>query len=180
MARRSEDQTRVSVKLGTDQREYRDVFEYSLDSNVLSLMDTATVRLRNSGSFGFRRGDRASVYMTDPRVAGGEQREVLRGVIIEKDTQSDSRSGSVCTLTIGDLGWHLVNTCGPLWKCLMNTEWKKFVQDILDPTWGFQGVDTDNAFNRQLQQGLKLNQSRAAIAASRAPEDVFIPPVCFE
>lgn len=180
MSRRSESQTTVSVQLGTDRKEYRDIEEYSIDSNVLSLMDTATVRIRNDGKLTFRRGDPGLLMMSDPRVSGGQKVQMMKGVIIEIDKQSDSRSGSIWTVTIGDLGWHLVNTCGPLWKCLMNTEWKKFVQDILDPTWGFAGVDTDNAFNRQIQQGLKLNQSRAAIAAARAPEDVFIPPVCFE
>lgn len=180
----AENTTQISVQLGpAPAQEFRDLTEYAIDSSVLTLMDTATVTITNPAgarALTFQAGDPARIYMRDRNVSGGDERQILKGVIIETRKRSDASTGTVVQVTIGDLGWHLVNNCGPLFKSVMNMQFRKFLELILERDWDFAGVDVDNAFNRRLLQGLKLNQSRQAIAAARAPVDVFIPPVCFE
>lgn len=179
----AQNKTIVTVQIGDPPFEYSDVLEYEIDSNVLTLMDTFTVRFANpSGVLAddFVIGDPISIYMSDPSVSAGQKTLIMKGRVLGRDDEADAGGGTVTTVSGGDLGWHLTDTDGPLFKVVMNMTWANFIKLILEPQWGFSGVRTDNDFNLALQQGLKLNQGRAAIAAARAPVDVFIPPVCFE
>jgi prophage tail gpP-like protein len=94
--------------------------------------------------------------------------------VCDLDRVSDEQGGTVLTISGADLGWHLVNSCGPLFKSTMSINFAKLLELVIDPTWGFSGVRTDNDTNRHLSQG------RAGIAPPRSAVDVFIPPVCFE
>lgn len=158
--------------------EYTDIKSYTLDSNILTLVDTFEVQLANPDgvhSGAIQEGDPVAVYLADPTVNGGTRNLLLLGLVTAVDQVSDISGGTNITVSGADLGWHLVNNCGPLFKSLMGLTFQKFLDAVIDSSWGFQLPSrTDNDTNR------RLNQGRAAIAPARSAVDVFIPPVCFE
>jgi prophage tail gpP-like protein len=156
--------------------EYRDLLEYSIDSHVLTLSDAFELKFANpSGDHIIpKKGDPVSIYASDPAVSGGARVQIMKGLVVDFDYQSDDQGGTVVTVSGADLGWHLVNNGGPLFKSTMNMTLQQLLDVILLPQWGFSGVRSDNDLNR------RLNQGRAGIAPARSAVDVFIPPVCFE
>lgn len=176
----SEDLTSISLQIGpSPQQEFRDLVEYSIDANGLSLCDCFSVKVANP--FGARTGainvgDAVNVYASDPRVRGGAKVPLLSGgIITDLDEDSDGDAGTVWNISGADKGWHLVNDCGPLFKGLNGLTFGKMIDAVLHPSWGFGSPSRlDNLQNRRISQG------RAAIAAARAPVDTFIPPICFE
>lgn len=176
-------QTKISVQIGPGPSyEFSDLKRYTIDSNVLTLADACNFDIANPS--GRQRatinlGDPISVFMEDPTVNGGSKVQVLKGLVTGIERASDEGQGSHWTVDGADIGWHLVNNCGPLWKGLMSITFEKLLKEVLDQSWGFQGVRDNNDANREFLKG-KLNNARAAIAASRTPVNTFIPPVCFE
>jgi prophage tail gpP-like protein len=158
--------------------EYSDIKSYTIDSNVLTLADTFEFQLANldgAHSGDINEGDPVAVYIEDPAVNSGSRNLILMGLVTGIDLVSDTSGGTTMTIQGADLGWHLVNNCGPLFKTLMGLTFQKFLDAVIDSTWGFRLPSrTDNDTNR------RLNQGRAAIASARSAVDVFIPPVCFE
>jgi prophage tail gpP-like protein len=158
--------------------EYTDIKSYALDSSVLTLVDTFELQLGSADgghSGDINEGDPVAIYLSDPAVNGGARTLILLGLVTSIDEVSDIQGGTTISVGGADLGWHLVNNCGPLFKSLMGLTFQQFLDAILDPSWGFNLPSrTDNDTNRRLSQG------RAGIAAARAPVDTFIPPVCFE
>jgi prophage tail gpP-like protein len=156
--------------------EYRDLLEYSIDSHVLTLADAFELKFANPSGAHIvpKKGDPVSIYASDPAVAGGARALIMKGLVVEIDYESDDQGGTVVTVSGADLGWHIVNNCGPLFLSTMNSTFQAFLDSSIDPTWGFSGIRSDNDLNR------RLNQGRATIAPARSSVDVFIPPVCFE
>lgn len=175
----SEDLTSISLQIGPNpQNEFRDLVEYSIDSNALSLMDCFSAKVANA--FGARtgeinEGDPVSVFASDPRVRGGAKVQILTGLVTDLDEDSDDKSGTTWNISGADLGWHIVNNCGPLFLTLNGLTFGKTIDKVLHPSWGFKTpAKLDNLNNRRLSQG------RAGVLAGRAPVDTFIPPICFE
>jgi prophage tail gpP-like protein len=158
--------------------EFTDIKSYTIDSNVLTLADTFEFQLANldgAHSGDINEGDPVAVYIEDPAVNSGARILILMGLVTGIELVSDTSGGTTMTVSGADLGWHLVNNCGPLFKSLMGLTFQKFLDAILDSSWGFQLPSrTANDINR------RLNQGRAGIAPGRSAVDTFIPPVCFE
>lgn len=184
----AEDKTQISVQIGQPPPpggtqgsfvEYRDLVSYSIDSNVCTLADAFTLKIVNPA--GVRTGeilpgDPVKIFAKDPRVSGGREAQLLTGIVVDITESSDDSGGTVWDISGADLGWHIVNNCGPLFKILNGLTFQKFMDEILDPSWGFRTPSKidDNLRSRRISQG------RAAVAAARAPVGTFIPPICFE
>lgn len=168
--------TEISALIGKPAFEYRNILEYSIDSSVLTVSDNFELRVANpSGDHVTpNRGDPIRLYASDPAVAGGAKTLLVLGIVVDIESVSDDEGGTTLSITGADLGWHLVNNCGPLFKSTMNITFARLLELVIDSSWGFAGVRTDNDTNRF------LNQGRAGIAPARSAVDVFIPPVCFE
>jgi hypothetical protein len=171
--------TKVSVQIGqSPQREYPDLQTYSLDSNVLTLVDCCSFQIIDPEGVRSNEivlGDPVTVFMSDPRVAGGRDAQILKGLVIAITQESTDRGGTIWNIEVADLGWHLVNNCGPLFKSVMYITFQKLLDLSLDPSWGFRMPSrTDNNTNRRLMQG------KALIAAPQTAVNVPIPPICFE
>lgn len=175
----SQDLTSVSLQIGpSPQREYRELIEYAIDANALTLSDCFSAKVADpygDRSTEINEGDPVSVIVSDPRVRGGAKVQILTGIITDVDEESADGTGTVWNLSGADLGWHIVNNCGPLWLSLNGLTFGKTMDKVLDPSWGFRTpTQLDNLNNRKISQG------RAGILAARAPVDTFIPPICFE
>lgn len=174
----AEDLTTISLQIGqSPQQEFRDLVEYSIDSNALSLMDCFSVKIANP--FGQRagainEGDPVSVFASDPRVSAGAQVPILKGLVTGIREVSDESGGTLWHVAGADLGWHIINNCGPLFLTLNGLTFGKMIDKVLDPSWGFGATRLDNLQNRKISQG------RQGVLAGRAPVDSFVPPVCFE
>lgn len=173
--------TTVSAKIGG--QEFTNIEQYQLNSSALTLVDTFSFRLNNqNGSISndFGPGSPVKIYMSDPRVSNGDKILVLTGLVTAYESSTDESSGSVIDVTGADLGWHLVNSCGPLFRSIMGLSFEKFVNLVaLDKSlgYGFTGYRTDNEINRKSLQGLLR---REKIPQLRAAEPIIIPPICFE
>lgn len=175
----STDLTSVSLQIGpAPQQEFRELIEYAIDANALTLSDCFSAKVANP--YGARtkeinEGDPVSVVVSDPRVRGGAKVQILTGIITDVDEESADGTGTVWNLSGADLGWHIVNNCGPLWLSLSGLTFGKMMDKVLDPSWGFRTpTQLDNLNNRKISQG------RQGILNARAPVDTFIPPICFE
>jgi hypothetical protein len=143
---------------------------------VLTLSDAFELKFANpmGTHIVLKKGDPVSIYASDPAVSGGARAQIMKGLVVDLDYVSDDQGRTVVTVSGADLGWHLVNNCGPIFQSTMNLTFQQLLDIILEPKWGFSGVRADNDLNR------RLNQGRAAIAPARSAVDVFIPPVCFK
>src|SRR6185312_7059982 len=73
------------------------------------------------------------------------------------------------------LGWHLANNAAPLWFQLRGIRFRALLECVLDPTWKFAGVRTDNDTNRALKLG-----RAGAVQALSGSISALIPPIQVE
>ncbi len=170
--------TKVSVQIGKPAREFRDLKTYSIDSNVLTLVDCASFQIINpagANNAKIKLGDPVKVMVSDPRVDSGRDTKILTGLVVGVTREADENGGSVWNIEAADLGWHLVNNCGPLFKSVLGITFQKLLDLSIDPSWGFGSPSrTENNLNRNLMQG------KATIQAPTTSAYVPLPPICFE
>jgi prophage tail gpP-like protein len=154
------------------------IAQYSYESDVLQLGDPVSLVLPNPhGELNgkLRRGDALELYIADPEVAGGVGIRKLKGLITSRRASASTDSGSTVTLGGADLGWHLANNAAPLWFRLRGVTFKRLLERVLDKSWGFSGVRTENDTNRRLKLG-----RAGVIQAIQGSIDQLIPPIQIE
>src|SRR5262249_38677575 len=115
------------------------------------------------------------VFMSDPNIAGGQKVQKLVGIVVGREVIS-KEDGTTLKITGADLGWHLTNNTGLIWKNLNGIKFDALLKLVIDSSWGFQGVRSSNDLNRKLKQG------RAGFAASGVNTPLFsiLPRIQFE
>lgn len=169
------------VTLEIDGREYRNVKDYTYQSDVLSLADPFRVTLGSpDGDYGgtISEGSSVKVRMADPEVEGGTSVTKLTGIVTALEMSAARGTGTTLTVQGSDLGWHLVNNTAPLWFRLNRVSWKKLLEAVLDKSWGFAGVRDENTTNTKL----KLGRAGIQIFIQTTEHDfaAIIPPIQIE
>lgn len=158
--------------------EVRDIEEYVFNSDVLSLGDPASVVVGNAnGNWTGKllKGQTFELYMADPGVSGGQRTRRMKGRVIKRSSSTTKDRGRTISLGAADLGWHLQRTPGPLWYKTRGKTWDQMLRDLLDPSWGFEGVSASNLLNRRLNQGRS-----GQVAAINQVYKAVPPPFQFE
>lgn len=157
-------------------QEFNNISEYCYETDVLTLGDPFSVSLSNvdgeiSGQINV--GDTVKFFISDPDVAGGAKVPKLVGIVTQTDMTSDNDSGTRIVVTGADLGWHLVNNCGPLFHRYRGRSLNQILQDVIDPSWNLGGVRQGNDFNRKVKLG-----RQGVIPAQTAYQ--VVPPIQWE
>jgi len=158
------------IEIGGVQYECR---EHSYTANVLKLADTATVTIPCPDGYALSkagpvsiskvapRGALCMLYMSDPAVSGGALMPRIRGRVVRRSA-SGGGDGTVLTLSVADLGWHLTS-CGRVFKNIWGAQWETMIRSqILDASlkWGFVDVRGTNLLSKRIKLG------RAAVEAA--------------
>jgi len=127
-------------------------------------------------------GATVKLYLSNPNVNGGAPTLRHLGIIVARDPEFSPQTGSLVKVTSADLGWHLTNSCAPLWYNLRHATYRDLLDPaqfrlgkrgarkyFLDPSWGLKGVRASNNINRSLKQGV----AAAAVAAQQVIDPVF-------
>lgn len=158
-------------------QEYSKILEYAYDTDVLQLGDPCSLRLANpKGELNgkIKLGDSLELYFSHPDVAGGRRVRKLKGLVTSRQVDC-SDSGTTLTVGGADLGWHLMNNAAPLWFRLRGIRFRTLLERVLDPSWGYSGVRTDNDTNRALKLG-----RAGAVQALSGSISALIPPIQVE
>jgi prophage tail gpP-like protein len=158
--------------------EYPNISEYAYTTDILQLGDPCSVRLPNpKGQLNgkIKRGDSLELYFSHPDVNGGKPVRKLKGIVTSRHVECSPDTGSAVTVAGADLGWHLQNNAAPLWFQLRGIRFKTLLQRVLDPSWSFAGVRTDNDTNRALKLG-----RAGAVQALSGSISALIPPIQVE
>jgi len=137
-------------------QELPNITRFSYRSDVLNLGDPFAVTLANPrGKWTGKLPVGATVKysLTNKDANGGQKTPKLVGIITHRDVASDGGSGTVITLRGADLGWHLLNNSGPCWQPLQGITFQTMLNKVVDSSWGFAGVRTENDTNRKLKLG---------------------------
>jgi len=154
------------------------ITQYSYDSDVLQLGDPCSVVLPNPKGLlngKIKMGQTLELYIADPDVQGGTSIRKLKGVVISRQGSSSESQGTTVNVGGADLGWHLANNAAPLWFRLRGIRFSKLLQKVLDPSWDFAGVRSENDTNRHLKLG-----RAGAIQSTQGVFDQLIPPIQIE
>lgn len=146
--------TRVSIWVDGDEQLF--VEDYSIDNDILNVGDPFQIRVPNiDGRLAnrYRPGALCKIFMSNPDVNGGADVKVMTGRVVTLNYQSEAQGGSTIMIGGADLGWHLANTCAPIWVRLNGLKFSTLVSRIIDPTWGIAAVAFGNEFNRTLKRG---------------------------
>lgn len=165
----------VSVVIAGEQ--YDKISDYAYDTDVLQLGDPCSVRLPNpDGSLNrkIKLGDPLELYFSHPDVSGGRRVRKLKGIVTSRQVEC-SDAGTSITVGGADLGWHLLNNAAPLWFRLRGIRFRTLLERVLDPSWQFSGVRTDNDTNRTLKLG-----RAGAVQALSGSISAIIPPIQVE
>lgn len=166
----------VSVVIGGN--EYTKIAEYAYDTDVLQLGDPCSVRIPNpDGKLNgkIKLGDPLELYIAHPDVSGGRKTRKLKGLVTTRQVECTPDAGTMLTIGGADLGWHLLNNAAPLWFRLRGIRFKTLLERVLDDSWGFAGVRTDNDTNRALKLG-----RAGAVQALSGSISALIPPIQVE
>lgn len=154
---------------------FTNISEYCYDNDILQIGDPVSIKLSNpDGAYSnkIQIGDTIQLGLTDPDVGGGTKVSQYIGVVTEIDMQDDALGGSRIVVSGADLGWHLVNNCGPLFHRYRGKSLNAILQDVLDRQWGFLGVRGGNELNQKAKQG------RAGIINPSAVQGFqVVPPI---
>jgi len=166
----------VSVVIAGD--EYSRISEYAYDTDVLQLGDPCSVRIPNpDGKLNgkIKLGDPFELYVSHPDVSAGRKIRKLKGLVTTRQVECSPDAGTKLTVGGADLGWHLLNNVAPLWLRLRGIRFKTLLERVLDPSWSFAGVRTDNDTNRALKLG-----RTGAVQQLSGSVSALIPPIQVE
>jgi len=110
---------------------------------------------RSYWSARLRRGDKVTLYLSNPAVNQGRRAKKMIGRMVDLEQGNRPGTGRVLRVTGADLGWHLVHDFGPLGFAVNKTTYERLLKAVLDPSWGFAGVrwGDGNSLNRQVKLG---------------------------
>ena len=168
----SANKTRARLEVqypGESMHNLDEIVEFSYSSDVLSVGDVCTAKLvLGDGSIlrKVRLGSEVKLYLANAAVNGGAWTLKHRGRVITAD--SDLDQGTV-SLTIPDLGWHLVHCHPELHKRLRGLRLDQVVDPrakhgLIDPTFGLTTVRAGkdaNKLTRYTKQGKALAVAQA-------------------
>lgn len=166
----------VSVVIAGE--EYSQISDYAYDTDVLQLGDPCSIRLPNPNGHlngKIKIGDALELYFSHPDVAGGRRVRKLKGIVTSRTASYSADAGTTLTVGGADLGWHLQSNAAPLWFQLRGIRFRTLLDRIIDPSWGFAGVRTDNDANRALKLG-----RAGAVQALSGSITALIPPIQVE
>lgn len=114
-------------------------------------------------------GAEVRLYLANRDVNGGERNLRHRGRLVRRADKVDPSTGNTIKVTSADLGWHLMNSCAPLWFNLRKGNYRELLDPtkyrpgkngkpayFLDPSWGLVGVRSSNDINRALKQNVRV------------------------
>jgi prophage tail gpP-like protein len=168
----------ADVSLVIAGEEYPKISEYAYETDVLQLGDPCSARIPNpKGELNgkIKLGDPLELYFAHPDVAGGKRIRKLKGIVISRQVECSLERGTTVTVGGADLGWHLLNNAAPLWFQLRGIRFKTLLERVLDPSWNFAGVRTDNDINRALKLG-----RAGAVQSLSGNISALIPPIQVE
>lgn len=147
------------MTLVVDGTEIPDIRSFSYTSDVRQLADPFACDIpdpQKKWSPYVVEGAPVEVYLQNPEVNSGKKTKKLKGRIRKVKQKSSLGDGRVLQIQGADLGWHLTQTCGPLWFNLQRSTYKKLLEAALDDSWGFAGVRMENDTSR----GIKLGRAQ--------------------
>lgn len=174
------------VTIAVDGVEYANVRDYSLQSDILQLGDPFSCTIENDDgrlTGQIKIGAKLTVDFRAPEVKGGGAVKQMTGRVIRVRHVSSRAQGSVILVEGSDLGWHLNKSCGPLWLRLRRfRSFLEFIRRLIDPTWGFIGVEANNDANRALRRGLNFGRAGIIQTITINEKDflAIVPPIQFE
>lgn len=126
-------------------------------SDVLAIPDFCNLTITGLRKYRgkLQLGQTADLYMSNPAVQGGAWVKRFSGIIVRRNPQGKAKEGSTISLTIADLGWHLLGKA-PLWFNIKQCKnLYDLVTQMLDPSFGIKGVVGGN-LNNKLRQGVSV------------------------
>lgn len=161
---------------GTPVYEVDEVTEFRYSSDVLAVGDECSFTVVNQGgkyTALLRRGSTVQLYLSHPQVNGGAEALKFLGIIIKREAKI---SDGTIRVTCADLGWHLINSHGELWRNLRATTFEQLCDptvrhSLIDPSWGFKGLRSGkdaNRINRFRKLGIPLGRAAAQLALDAA------------
>lgn len=150
-------------------------FSYSHD--VLTLGDPFSVAVpdpRGEFSGAFARGSSVRLKLKNPNVNGGQPTLKHLGLVVRRKVAGSVRQGTAIQLDCADLGWHLENNDAPLWYKLRYGTMEKLLTDdrFISPSWGLQGLETDQEVANLLRRGKPLGRAGATLELAA---NAFVP-----
>lgn len=145
--------------------EIEDTVGFSYSHDVLQLGDPFSVTIpdpkgRYSGRF--QRGADVDLYLTHPKVNGGQKTRKHTGLIVRR-VASSNLQGSHIQLECADRGWHLLNNDAPLWYKLQYAKLEKLIEDLVHPSWKIGDPVTSKEIDVLLRRGVNNSRAQAAI-----------------
>lgn len=131
--------TSVTLTIGGKEIKTKD---YVYISDILNMGDPFSCTVPNpDGVYSdlITPGAAVEVRMADQNVSGGANILIFKGIVVSRDFVSNMQ-GSIMRVTCADLGWHLQNNTGPVWKSLRGLTWQGLFDALIDTTWKFKGT----------------------------------------
>lgn len=135
------------------------ITRFSYTDDVLSLGDAWSAGVPDPrGRYRdlLRRGSKVEVFLSNPKVNGGQYTRKLVGRIRQRNLTIDG-GGSVINVSGSDLGYHLQSNPA-VWFNLRWTDWKGLMRAVLDPSWEITDVRLGNDINQRLNNGRQEKQ----------------------
>ena len=147
--------------------EIEDTVGFSYSHDVLQIGDPFSVTIpdpkgRYSGRF--QRGADVDLYLTHPKVNGGQATRKHTGLIVRR-VASSNLQGSHIQLECADRGWHLLNNDAPLWYKLQYAKLEKLIDDLVHPSWKIGGPETSKEIDVLLRRGVNNSRAQAALVS---------------
>ncbi len=150
----------MALEIGGEEIPNLSSFTYT--SDVRQLGDPFSVEIpdpRQKWGRLVTKGALVKLYMSNPDVNNGAKTLKLTGRVRNVKQKSTNGQGRVLLVSGADLGWHLTKSSGPLWYNLQRHTYKELLSKVIDSSWGFRGVRTENDTSRRI----KLGRAQAAL-----------------
>lgn len=158
----SADDRTTQLTLEINGEEISNLSSFTYTSDVRQLGDPFSVEIpdpRRKWGTVVTKGELVKLYAKNPDVNNGTKTLKLTGRIRNVKQKSTNGQGRVLLVSGADLGWHLTKSSGPLWYNLQQSNYLDLLLTLIDESWGFQGVRTENDTSRRL----KLGRAQAAL-----------------
>ena len=148
-----------SVESDVAHYEVPNIARFSYTSDVCALGDPWSATVPDpQGKYRerLRPGSLVEMYLGNPNVNGGELTQKLKGRILRRRIDVGD-AGSVIQLDGADLGHHLKSKV-PIWRSLRGATWKLLAENLIEPSWGFSGVQLGNNISLRLNNGRRAKE----------------------